>query len=597
MNKSKKNHPKSVENIRNLRSSESEQGDYEGLSFDRLFHATISQLSNWTSPGTLLMSFADWLIYLYFSPAKRADLNKNALKKLGHLLQYIHQQTQDKCAPCVEVRQTDHRFQNELWAKFPFNIYTQSFLLTEEWWNDATTHLRGVSKHHEHIVNFATRQILDIFAPSNVPAMNPEVITTTMNEGGMNFIKGWSNFLEDITRELNNTPPAGSEKYKVGENIAVTPGKVIYRNRLIELIQYEPTTPTVHPEPILIVPAWIMKYYILDLSPNNSMVKYLVNKGHTVFIISWKNPTSEDRDLDFSDYAQLGVMDALKTINQIIPQQKIHAVGYCIGGTLLTMVAAEMAANNDNRLKTMTLFAAQTDFEDAGELQLFIDENQLTYIEDIMWEKGYLEGSQMAGAFSMLRSIDLIWSRAVYDYLLGKRQTVNDLMAWDYDTTRMPYKMHSEYLRHLFLNNDLVEGRFKILNNNINLADIKLPIFSVSTIKDHIAPWKSVYKIHYFTDSDITFVLTNAGHNTGIVNEPGESGRSYQILTHKRNEKHLAPDIWLERAPHFKDSWWPAWEKWLADYSGSKKKPPKLGNPEKNISVICNAPGTYVLKK
>ncbi|MGM9453660.1 PHA/PHB synthase family protein [Legionella bozemanae] len=597
MNKSKKKPPKSTENAQPPLLTESEKSDYEGLSFDRLFHAIISQLCNWLSPGTLMMSFTDWLIYLIFSPAKRIDLNKNALKKLGHLLLFIQQQSQDKCEPCIEVRQTDHRFQNELWSQFPFNVYSQSFLLTEEWWEQATTHLRGVSKHHENIVNFVTRQILDVFAPSNFPGINPEVITTTMNEGGMNFIKGWNNFVDDITRKLNDKPPAGSEQYKVGKNVAVTSGKVIYRNHLIELIQYEPTTSTVHPEPVLIIPAWIMKYYILDLSPNNSMVKFLVDKGHTVFMISWKNPTSEDRDLDFSDYAIRGVMDALKTINQIIPKEKIHAVGYCIGGTLLTMVAAKMAADNDDRLKTITLFAAQTDFQDAGELQLFIDENQLTYIEDIMWEKGYLEGSQMAGAFNMLRSIDLIWSRVVYDYLLGKRQEVSDLMAWNYDTTRMPYKMHSKYLRSLFLNNDLVEGRFKIDDESINLADIKVPTFAVSTIKDHIAPWKSVYKIHYFTDSDITFVLTNAGHNTGIVNEPGESGRSYQMLTHKENDKHLAPDIWLERAPHFKDSWWPAWEKWLTDYSSTKKKPPELGNPEKEIRPICDAPGTYVLKK
>lgn len=302
--------------------TESEKSDYEGLSFDRLFHAIISQLCNWLSPGTLMMSFTDWLIYLIFSPAKRIDLNKNALKKLGHLLSFIQQQSQDKCEPCIEVRQTDHRFQNELWSQFPFNVYSQSFLLTEEWWEQATTHLRGVSKHHENIVNFVTRQILDVFAPSNFPGINPEVITTTMNEGGMNFIKGWNNFVDDITRKLNDKPPAGSEQYKVGKNVAVTSGKVIYRNHLIELIQYEPTTSTVHPEPVLIIPAWIMKYYILDLSPNNSMVKFLVDKGHTVFMISWKNPTSEDRDLDFSDYAIRGVMDALKTINQIIPKEK-----------------------------------------------------------------------------------------------------------------------------------------------------------------------------------------------------------------------------------------------------------------------------------
>lgn len=260
------------------------------------------------------------------------------------------------------------------------------------------------------------------------------------------------------------------------------------------------------------------------------------------------------------------------------------------------MVAAKMSADNDARLKTATLFAAQTDFEDAGELQLFIDENQLTYIEDIMWEKGYLEGAQMAGAFNMLRSIDLVWSRIVYDYLLGKRQEISDLMAWNLDTTRMPYKMHSKYLRNLFLKNDLVEGRFKIMDKTINLADIRIPIFAVSTTKDHIAPWRSVYKIHYFTDSDITFVLTNAGHNTGIVNEPGDPGRTYQMLTHKLDDKHLAPDVWMERAPHYQDSWWLAWEKWLSGHSELKRKPPEMGSSENQIIPLCDAPGTYVLK-
>ena len=407
-------------------------------------------------------------------------------------------------------------------------------MLTEQWWDDATKYSQGVSEHHQHLVNFVTRQILDVFSPSNIPWMNPEVIATSSNQGGMNLINGMKNFFEDVVKNFNKEPPVGSEQFQVGANVAVTPGKVIYRNRLIELIQYSPTTPNVYAEPVLIVPAWIMKYYILDLSPNNSMVKYLVDKGHTVFMISWKNPTSEDRDLSLEDYVSLGVMDALKAIHQIVPQQKIHAVGYCIGGTLLMIAAASMAAKSDDSLKTVTLFAAQTDFKDAGELLLFIDENQLAYLEDIMWEKGYLDGSQMAGAFSMLHSIDLIWSHVIRDYLLGQRQPISDLMAWDYDTTRMPYKMHIEYLRDLFLHNDLVERRFKISDDVITISAINVPLFIVSTLKDHVAPWKSVYKTHFFADTDITFVLTNAGHNTGIVDPPGQPRSAYQMLMHKK---------------------------------------------------------------
>lgn len=572
--------------------------EYSGLNSDRMYHALLNKFGNWLSPAILLVSFTDWLADLGLSPAKQQDLRENAFKKLVQFLFYMYQQNNEKtCEPCVPVRQTDHRFQNEQWNQYPFNLYSQFFLLTEQWWDEATTNLRGVSKHHQTIVNFAMRQLLDMFSPSNIPWMNPEVIATSIADCGTNFISGWNNYIEDLCSNLNDSPPPGTEQFKVGVNLAVTSGKVIYRNHLIELIQYEPTTKKVYAEPLLIVPAWIMKYYILDLSPHNSMVKYLVDKGHTVFMISWKNPTSEDRDLGLSDYVNLGVMDALDAINQIIPRQKIHAVGYCIGGTLLSITAAKMAANDDSRLKTITLFAAQTDFQEPGELHLFIDENQLTFLEDIMWEKGYLDGRQMAGAFSMLHSIDLIWSRVVHDYLLGERQPLSDLMAWDADTTRMPYTMHKEYLRDLFLNNALVEGHFKVLGETVNLFDIKIPIFVVSTLKDHIAPWKSVYKIHYFTDTSITYVLTNAGHNSGIVNEPGQPGRSYQILTHKKGEKHLSTEVWQEKAPHCNGSWWPEWEKWLAIQSGRQVKPPVFGNSAKGLNILCDAPGTYVHAK
>ena len=578
--------------------NETNKFEYDGRNVDRMIHASISRFGGWLSPTAFVLAYTDWLAYLNISPAKQQDLRNHAAKKMARFLLYANQCCANiSCEKCIPIRQTDHRFQNDLWNQFPFNLYSQSFLLTEQWWDEATTYISGVSAHHQNLVNFITRQILDIYSPSNIPWLNPEVIDISKKQKGMNFINGFNNYIEDIFRNINNDPPVGSEQFKVGVNLAVTPGKVIFRNQLIELIQYTPTTPDVYAEPILIVPAWIMKYYILDLSPNNSMAKYLVDKGHTVFMISWKNPTSEDRNLSLTDYVKLGVMDAIDTINQIIPMKKIHAVGYCIGGTLLMIAAATMAKNIDDRLKTMTLFAAQADFKDAGELLLFIDENQISYLEDIMWEKGYLDGSQMAGAFSMLRSIDLIWSRVIRDYLLGQRQPVNDLMAWDYDTTRMPYKMHTQYLRDLFLNNDLVEGRYKIDDQMISLSDIKIPIFVVSTLKDHVAPWKSVYKIHYFTDTDITYVLTNAGHNTGIVDEPGQPGRSYQLLTHKKEDNHFAPEIWQEHAPHFEGSWWPTWETWLAKHSGDKVEPPAFGETQKGLTVLCNAPGTYVLQK
>ncbi|MEM1244712.1 MAG: alpha/beta fold hydrolase, partial [Pseudomonadota bacterium] len=447
-------------------------------------------------------------------------------------------------------------------------------------------------------VHYTVRQVLDMFSPSNFPFSNPEILSETHKQGGVNFINGINNVIEDMYRIQYHLPPVGAEKHQVGKNLAITPGKVIYQNELIELIQYEPTTAKVYAEPILIIPAWIMKYYILDLSPHNSLVKYLVGKGHTVFMISWKNPSSADRNLRLEDYLNLGIMNSLDVISKVLPKQKIHAAGYCLGGTLLMIAAAAMAHHEDDRLKSITLFAAQVDFREPGELSLFIDQSQISYMEDIMWEKGYLDGSQMAWAFSMLRSNDLIWSRLIHNYLLGKRRPISDLMAWNYDTTRLPFRMHSQYLRSLFLNNDLVRGQFKVAGRKVSLTDIKVPMFVVSTNKDHVSPWRSVYKIHIATRTDITFLLTTGGHNVGIVNEPGgKRPHSYQMLTRKKDTKHSSAGVWLRKAPKYEGSWWPAWEKWLSDHANDKVAPPTLGNPQKNVFVLSDAPGTYIYQK
>lgn len=571
---------------------------YPREDFDRSINAFLSQFVSPLSPVSYQLAFSDWLGHLLYSPGRQMDVFANARQRYIELALYLLQYyARDRVEPFLKPRPNDHRFDYPLWSQFPFNFYCQLFLVQEQIVDDLTSRIHGVSKHHHHFVNFMTRQMLDLFSPSNFVFLNPEVLVTIFNQKGMNFINGYFNFLEDSFRYLTKQPPAGSENFIVGKDVAITPGKVIYRNRLMELIQYEPATKTVYAEPILFIPAWIMKYYILDLSPQNSLVNYLVQQGHTVFMISWKNPTADDRNLTLEDYIDLGMMSALDVINEVLPERKIHAVGYCIGGTLLMIAAAAMAKRSDDRLKTVSTFAAQIDFIDAGELLLLIDEAQINYLEDSMWRNGYLDGAQMSGTFSMLRATDLIFSRAIHDYLLGNRKPITDLMAWDYDTTRLPYKMHIEYLRKLFLSNDLVQGRFNVWGASVVLPDLKAPVFCVSTKNDHVAPWKSVYKIHYFTNVDVTFVLASRGHNTGIISEPGLPERSFQILTHQKEDKHFSAEHWQEVAPYHEGSWWPAWNLWLVQYSTERIAPPPMGNPEKGYRILRDAPGSFVFEK
>jgi polyhydroxyalkanoate synthase len=535
-------------------------------------------------------------VHLDFSPGKQLELLRKMLRKAVRLGFYIPRALLPGTPPAIEPLPQDQRFDDPAWQRWPFNLYCQSFLFVQQWLYNATTGVRGVSRHDEQVVTFVARQLLDIFAPTNSPWMNPEVLRTTLEKGGGNFLWGLLNYWEDWERILLGRKPVGTEAHVVGKTLAVTSGKVVYRNRLIELLQYEPTTSTVQAEPILIVPAWIMKYYILDLSPQNSLVKYLIDRGHTVFMISWKNPGTEDRDLGLEDYRTLGVMEALDAVSAIVPGCSIHAAGYCLGGTLLAIAAAAMARDSDNRLRSVTLFATETDFHEPGELALFIDETEITFLEDLMWDQGYLDSRQMAGAFQLLRSNDLIWSRLVREYMLGEREQLTDLMAWNADATRMPYRMHSEYLRKLFLNNDLAEGRYQVIDRPITLSDIRLPLFVVSTVRDHVAPWRSVYKIHLSTDTDITFVLTTGGHNAGIVSEPGHPHRSYQIATRKQGAKYIDPETWQSVAPRQSGSWWPAWQAWLEERSSGKARPPSLGAPDQGYPPLGEAPGEYVLQ-
>jgi polyhydroxyalkanoate synthase len=562
---------------------------------DRAFHAMLARLTGGISPVALLLAYTDWLSHLAASPQRQVEISQEAIqnaKRLFETARYYFKPDQGPWS-LIEPQPQDRRFDRPEWENPPFNLFAQAFLLGEQWWHNATTGVRGVAKQNEAIVEFSVRQMLDVLAPSNFAATNPKVLQKAFQSGGGNFLVGWQNFCSDWMRLLSGGKgPADSKDFVVGETVATSRGKVVFRNELIELIQYYPATDKVHPEPILIVPAWIMKYYILDLSPQNSLVNYLTGQGFTVFMISWRNPGAGDRDIAFDDYRTHGVQAALATIEDIVPGRQVHALGYCLGGTLLSIAAATMAREGDNRLKSITLLAAQTDFSEAGELTLFINESQVAFLEDMMWERGVLDTTQMAGAFQLLRSNDLIWSRITRDYLMGERAPPSDLMAWNADATRLPYRMHSEYLRQLFLNNDLAEGRYLVEGKPSSLSDIHTPMFVVGTLRDHVAPWKSTYKINYLVDADVTYLLTSGGHNAGIVAPPGEQGHFYRVRTKAAHTAYTGPDEWLKMIPQVEGSWWPEWTKWLTARSGERSEPPRMGKAD--CQNLPDAPGDYV---
>ena len=545
-------------------------------------------------------AWLDWAAHITAAPGKRLQLAEKAAEQAARQARFMMKcaTTTDEVEPCICPLPQDDRFSDDAWQMKPFNMIYQSFLLQQQWWHNVVTDVPGVTAEHERELQFLTRQMLDIVSPSNFLLTNPEVLRKTRNESGQNLVQGMRNLVEDMRAAMpgaDDAPIEGSEDLQPGRELATTQGKVVYRNRLIELIQYAPLTDKVHAEPILIVPAWIMKYYILDLSRHNSMVRYLVEQGYTVFMVSWKNPDKGDRNLSFDDYRRLGVMEALDVIGEIVPDQKIQGVGYCLGGTLLSIAAAAMQRDGDTRLTSLSLLASQVDFSEPGELGLFINDSQLAFLDSVMWKQGYLDTTQMAGAFQMLRSNDLIWSRMVREYLMGERSEMFDLMAWNADATRMPYRMHSEYLRKLYLDNDLTEGRFEVEGRPVHVSDIRVPVFAVGTVRDHVAPWKSVFKFDMLADTDVTFALTSGGHNAGIVTPPDHPRRTYQISSRKGTDLHVGPDAWAEQTPVQQGSWWLPWEEWLAGHSDGMTTPPRMGR--KGQTPVADAPGTYVLQK
>lgn len=558
----------------------------------------LARFTHGISPAAVAMAYADWFSHLMVSPSRQADLLASATRKALLWTQHATQAWQGDCAWCVEPAPQDKRFSPRDWHALPFSAMAQAFLLQDQWWSEAMTGVRGVSRHHEEVAAFTTRQWLDMSSPSNFLMTNPQVLKETLATGGANLASGFSNWSRDALAVLAEGKPRGVEAFLPGKGVALTPGKVVFRNRLIELIRYAPATARVDAEPVLIVPSWIMKYYILDLTPADSLVRYLVEQGHSVFMVSWKNPDSQDRDLGLNDYLELGVMAALKAVAELRPGVGIHAAGYCLGGTLLAMAAAALGARPHNPLKTVSLLAAQTDFHEPGELGLFIDESQISFLEDLMAERGYLDGRQMAGAFALINSKDLVWSKLVHEYLMGAQTPMTALRAWNADATRMPARMHSEYLRRLYLHNDLAEGRYRVNGHAITLADIKVPLFVVATERDHVSPWTSVYKIHRQTHAPVSFALTSGGHNVGIVNPPSGAAAhpqsSYRFATHAEGEAPADPEVWLEETPPVPGSWWPCWHAWLHKQSTRqiRAEPDAAGRPL--AGRLGDAPGSYV---
>ncbi|WP_300667374.1 alpha/beta fold hydrolase [Desulfoluna sp.] len=557
---------------------------------DSLWHALQGRWTMNFSPVATGLALNDWLMHLANSPGTQAALCAG-LYGLG--TEALSQRARPR-VPVPGDGRPGCRYEDSSWEEDPFLTFHLLYQQGQRWWEDYATDVPGMKPQNKELISFIGRQMLEVFSPCNHLLTNPELLRLTAEEKGENLVRGAAFWMEDCLRSCGVPLPVADSEFEVGKNLAVTPGRVIYRNHLIELIQYSPATKEVLENPVLILPAWIMKYYILDLSPHNSMVKYLVDHGHTVFMVSWLNPGYEDREMELEDYLELGVMEAVEKVWEVVPDQKIHAAGYCLGGTLLAIAAAAMARDGDDRLKSLTLLAAQTDFTEAGDLMLFIGHSQLRFIEDIMRFQGFLDAGQMAGAFQLLRSYDLIWSKWVSRYLKGEQASMNDLMTWNTDTTRMPSRMHSRYLRDLFLNNDFFEGRFRVKGTPVVVSDIHQPVFLVATEKDHVSPWTSVYKFHLSSDArSVTFVLTGGGHNAGILSEPGHAKRSYRIATTREGQSFVPHGHWYHDTPVKEGSWWVDWQKWLLGGSGKKGAGPSMG-AFSGVGSPCPAPGTYV---
>jgi polyhydroxyalkanoate synthase len=498
----------------------------------------------------------------------------------------------EETTPVIESDPRDKRFSDAAWKQNEiFDFIKQSYLLSARYINDVVTHVDGLPPKTAQKIDFYARQFVSALSPSNFVLTNPEVLRKTKETGGENLVHGLNNLLSDLERGRGNLriKMTDTDAFKVGENIAVSAGQVVYQNDLIQLIQYAPTTETVFARPLVIFPPWINKFYILDLRPKNSLVRYLVSQGHTVFMVSWVNPDERLAEKNFDDYMVEGVFASLATIEKITGQHEINAIGYCLGGTLLAATLGYMKAKNDERIKTATFLVTLTDFTDAGELGVFIDEEQLSALEEKMTRRGYMEGGDMAQSFNMLRANDLIWSFVVNNYLLGNEPFPFDLLYWNSDATRMPPKMHSFYLRNMYQNNLLAKPcGISMKDVPIDISKIDVPKYFLSCREDHIAPWKSTYKGARLFGGKTRFVVAASGHIAGVVNPP-EGGKYNHFINDNMVED---ADEWFAGATEVSGSWWPDWQHWVTSFD--KTRVPARIPGKGKVKAIEAAPGSYV---
>ena len=534
-------------------------------------------------------AFLDMTSRIMANPARLMQAQIGFWQDYLTLWQHTARRMMGEPAPAVIAEdQKDKRFKDDAWRENEvFDFIRQSYLLSARYMQRLVHDAEGLDEKTAQKVDFYTRQFVDAMSPTNFALTNPEVLRRTAETGGENLLKGLSNLLTDLERGQGNLRirMTDESKFKVGENIAVTPGKIVYQNDLMQLIQYTPTTEKVLKRPLLIMPPWINKYYILDLRPKNSFIRWAVDQGHTVFVVSWVNPDAKLAEKGFEDYMLEGPYAALDAIEKATGEKSVNAIGYCLGGTLLSATLAHMAAKKDTRIKSATFFTTMVDFTESGELGVFIDEEQLKALEAKMQKRGFLEGREMATTFNMLRANDLIWSFVVNNYLLGQDPFPFDLLYWNDDSTRMPARMHSFYLRRMYQQNDLIKpGGIDLLGVKLDLRKIKLPTYILSTREDHIAPWASTYRATQTYTGDIRFVLAASGHIAGVVNPPDAGKYSHWVNTTLPAE----PEAWLASSTELAGSWWPDWQRWVTGQD------PVQVPARKPKNAIEDAPGSYV---